>query len=212
MSGTSTRSAFTLANKITILRTLLVPGFILALFYYLRSEALHQPVAAYRWTAFSIFVLASVTDALDGFLARRRNEITRLGRILDPLADKALLLSAIIMLSLFHPPMPAPSLPPWYALIVISRDAILLVGAGIVHALVGRVEVQPRFLGKCATVLQMISVVWVLGGWIHPWFYFVLVITAAVTLAAGGLYIYDGLRQIEHAHPGHHQGSLPTSS
>lgn len=210
MTTAHEEKVMTLANRITMVRILAVPLFILALFYYLRSIGANAPEERWRSIALGIFLAASITDALDGYLARKRSEVTKLGRILDPLADKGLLLSAIIMLTRFHPPSPAPSLPPWFSLLVISRDAILLLGAWIVHALAGSVEVQPRWIGKSATVLQMIAVVWVLVGFSHPWFYLFLVVVAVATFLAGVQYIFDGLRQIEHA-AAHENVSQPKS-
>ncbi len=180
----------TWANRVTMARIILVPLFILALFYYLRSVDAGASVEAWRRAALALFAAASLTDALDGYLARRRNEVTRLGKILDPLADKSLLLAAVIMLT-------APSLPPWFSLLVISRDAILLVGAWVVHALSGSVEVSPRYVGKCATVLQMTAVIWVLSGASSRWFYEFLVVVSVFTFLSGALYVLDGLRQIE---------------
>lgn len=199
MTTSGSKTVFTLANKITLMRILGVPLFILALFYYLMSVSRGTPDEYYRRLAFGLFLAAAITDAADGYLARRRNEITHLGRLLDPLADKALLLSAVIMLTRFHPPLPAPSFPPWFSLLVISRDAFLLVGAGVVHALTGGVEVHPRWVGKCATVLQMLAILWVLSGYKSAWFHHFLFAAALFTFVSGALYIMDGLRQIERA-------------
>jgi cardiolipin synthase len=204
MTTAQEKRVMTLANRITMVRILSVPLFILALFYYLRSTDAGAPNEMWRRTALSIFLAASLTDALDGYLARKRSEVTRLGRMVDPLADKSLLLSAIIMLTRFHPPTPAPSLPPWFSLLVISRDAILLLGAWIVHALTGSLDVRPRWIGKCATVLQMAAVVWVLTGFSSAWFYIFLIVVSAATFLAGVQYVFDGLRQLERASETHH--------
>ncbi len=201
------RTVFTLANKITIVRIATIPVFVLALIYYLASVARQEPNETYRFAALVIFTAAALSDALDGYFARSRNEVTRLGRILDPIADKSLLLAAIILLTRLRYPTMAPHFPIWFTLLVISRDAILILGALIVHALAGAVEVWPRIVGKIATVLQMAAVIWVLTGYSSPWFYLSVVAASVFTFLSGVLYVIDGLRQLEKsplAHHGHH--------
>ena len=154
-------------------------------------------------------MLAS-TDALDGYYARSRNEITTLGRMLDPIADKSLLLSGLILLT--RPTLPGllPHIPIWFTLLVISRDVVLILGSIIIHALVGHVEVKPRMVGKIATFFQMVTIVWVLIGG-APGHFLACVITAgAFTFLSGALYILDGTRQLERAaaeHRIHFHGS-----
>jgi len=93
------KARITLATKITMVRLLGVPVFVVLLLYYLagiREGAAHE---IYRLSALILFIVIAATDALDGYLARRRGEITRLGSILDPIADKALMLSSLVLLS-----------------------------------------------------------------------------------------------------------------
>jgi CDP-diacylglycerol--glycerol-3-phosphate 3-phosphatidyltransferase len=189
----------TLANKITILRILGVPVFILMLVYYTMGLAQGNAQEMDRAIALVIFLALAMTDALDGYFARSRNEITPLGRLLDPIADKALLLSGLILLTRPSLPGLTPHIPIWFTLLVISRDVVLILGSTIIHALVGHVEVKPRLLGKIATVLQMLTIVWVLvGGASGPFFYCVIV-AGAFTLASGALYLFDGTRQLDRA-------------
>jgi len=187
----------TLANRITILRILVVPVFILILLYYTLDLARGQAQETYRIAALILFIAAAATDALDGYLARSRDEITPLGRILDPLADKALLLSALILLT--RPSLPAlePHIPIWFTLLVISRDGVLILGAAVIHAVAGRVEVKPRIVGKVATFFQMITVVWVLmQGRTGP-FAFWVGAAGFFTFVSGVWYLFDGIRQLE---------------
>src|SRR5205823_12650678 len=118
-----------------------------------------------RYTAIAIFVIAAVSDGLDGYVARHYNQRSSLGVILDPLADKGLLLSGIITLSISNWSDVDPDygrFPAWFPVLVISRDAILFVGAGVLYLLVGKVHVKPKWTGKVATVLQMVAIGWVM--------------------------------------------------
>lgn len=189
----------TLANKITILRILGVPVFILMLVYYTMGLAQGNAQEIYRLIALVFFIVLASTDALDGYYARSRNEITALGRMLDPIADKSLLLSSLILLT--RPSLPGllPHIPIWFTLLVISRDVVLILGSIIIHALIGHVEVKPRMVGKIATFFQMVTIVWVLVGGAPRPFLVCVVMAGAFTFLSGALYILDGTRQLERA-------------
>ena len=190
----------TLANRITILRILAVPLFILLLIYYTSGFAKLQGVAMLRWCATGVFLGIFFLDAVDGYVARVRHEITGLGTILDPLADKAVLLSALILLSL--PASAAafqPHLPVWFVLVAISRDAILVTGAAIIQSIMGNVTVHPRITGKIATFFQGTVVVWSLIGLPQKPFLWFLYCAAFFTFVSGVQYIFDGIRQLEKA-------------
>jgi len=92
----------TLANKITVTRLLLIPVFILFSAYYSKSVESGQENMNFRIGALIVFALASLSDALDGYIARNFNQSTKLGRVLDPVADKLLLLSGVITLSVSY--------------------------------------------------------------------------------------------------------------
>lgn len=193
----------TLATKVTIVRILGIPVFVLLLMYYNLSLGAGQPDDRFRVAALAVFAAISLTDALDGYLARSRGEITLLGKILDPLADKLLLLSAVVMLTRPSLSGAREQLPVWFALTVISRDTILLLGFGVVHHVSGRVEVRPRLIGKAATFLQMATVVWLLAVAERPGFLFRWIAAAAAvcTAVSGILYIFDGLKRLEPISP-----------
>ena len=184
----------TTANKITIVRILLVPFFIILILYYP-----HTGQAVYRTGALLAFGIASLADAVDGYVARHYNQRSELGAILDPLADKLLLTSAIILLSLENHRY-FDRIPMWLTVIVLSRDAIVLIGMALIHYIAGKVKVRARWTGKLATILQMTTVLWILLGWNSqalPW----LVAGAAfLTALSGLLYILDGVRQLN-SHP-----------
>jgi len=170
----------TLANRLTILRILMTPAITILLLYR-HMEA-----------AIALFLLAGITDGLDGFVARRRGQRTALGMVLDPLADKLLLMSSVITLTILR------ELPRWFTIIVVSRDLILIGGAVILYMFVGKVSMPPSWLGKWTTCLQIATVllgmldnlVPVLRVTVMP----CAVITTALTIASGLDYVYRGTR------------------
>jgi cardiolipin synthase (CMP-forming) len=131
-------------NSLTILRILLIPCYIGLLVYGRFGQAL------------IVLLVAGLTDALDGLIARVTNQHTRLGAVLDPLADKLLLTSGFITLSMIH------LVPMWVTILVVSRDVILLLGTAVAHFTESRVDLTPTFLGKGTTFLQLAYVVMVI--------------------------------------------------
>jgi CDP-diacylglycerol--glycerol-3-phosphate 3-phosphatidyltransferase len=185
----------------------MIPAFVTMAIYYGQSVMRGQPLEWQRFAAIAIFILAALSDGLDGYVARQYNQRSKLGIILDPIADKGLLLSGIITLSLTSWSEIEPEsgqFPAWFPVLVISRDAILLVGTLVLYLLNGKVQVKPHWTGKIATVLQMVAIGWVmLQLRIIPLFYVVLA-AGAFTLISGILYVTDGVRQLQvegHAHP-----------
>jgi len=180
----------TTANKLTIFRILLVPFFIVEVLSYVDDGE-----ESHRFLAIAAFLLASVCDGVDGYIARRYNQRSELGAILDPLADKLLLVAGIVLLSLHHEQY-LPHLPLWLTATVISRDVLLLLGMMVIHFTCGRVAVKPHIVGKGATVLQMVAVCWALlklqAGWLH-WFALGATLCTAVS---GVIYVFDGVRQL----------------
>jgi CDP-diacylglycerol--glycerol-3-phosphate 3-phosphatidyltransferase len=142
-----------------------------------------------------VFALASVSDAVDGYIARRFHQKSELGAFLDPLADKALLISALVLLSRDNGGA-FEQLPLWFPVLVISRDIILIGGAMLIHMLAGSVTSRPRIVGKCATFFQMITLGWVLLKIEQPAFQWPMYAAGAFTLVSGLWYIFDGLKQL----------------
>jgi cardiolipin synthase len=117
--------------------------------------------AWYRYAALGLGVVLGVSDAVDGILARRTGSVTRLGSVLDPLADKSLMLSAVITLSMpgvLSAENPDLHLPYWVSVPLVSRDLFILVGSGVVFLLAGVFQALPSFSGKAATVLQFVMI------------------------------------------------------
>lgn len=149
----------TTANKITIVRILLIPLFVMMAVYYGRSVQEGHPRTWQQAAAIVIFLAAAASDGIDGYVARHYNQKSRLGAVLDPIADKGLLLSAIITLSFSNWTY---EFPLWFPVLVITRDAVILIGAGVMHYLNGNVVVKPSWTGKTATALQMLAIACIL--------------------------------------------------
>jgi CDP-diacylglycerol--glycerol-3-phosphate 3-phosphatidyltransferase len=180
----------TTANKVTILRILMVPFFVVHLLYYISGGP-----EWHRFLAVMTFGLAALSDGIDGYIARRYNQRSELGAILDPLADKLLLVSGIVLLSL-NADGRLPRIPLWLTATILSRDALLVLGLGVIHYVCGRVTVRPIFVGKVATVGQMACVLWGLFQGNPQWLWGLSLGTAICTGAAGLYYVFDGVRQL----------------
>ena len=183
-----TAQGMSLANKISIFRILLVPGLVASLIYY-------SPDRDYlRFVALGLFLIGAISDAVDGFLARRWNQQTELGTLLDPIADKCLILGALISCSVIHGLPDWMRIPAWFNLLVISRDALLVAGAFVLFLMRGRWTVQPSRLGKCTTFSQMLVLISVLLA--LPIKDALLVMAAVVTVLSAISYIRLGVRAL----------------
>ena len=135
----------TFANQLTILRMAFVPVFVLLLVY--------QHVLG----AIIVFLLAGLTDALDGLIARKFGQKTPLGTMLDPVADKLLLVSSFIVLSLDSIHLRV-RIPLWLTITTVGRDCLLVVGALIINLMLGRRVFLPSIIGKATTLFQLLTV------------------------------------------------------
>ncbi len=182
----------TTANYITLARILLIPVFVGFAVYYARSVTEHQPNESLRIAAVATFAVAALSDLLDGWIARRFNQRSRLGTILDPLADKLLLLAAVITLSFSAWPA---HLPLWFVIVVLTREILSIAGAFLVDHVAGKVTIQPHWTGKAATALLIGTAGCAMIGWDR-----VVVGMAAVacafTFASGAIYIAGAVRQM----------------
>ena len=194
----------TTANKVTIARIILVPFFAVQLLYYFRTGD-----EMYRYIAIAAFLTATISDGVDDWLARHRNQGTQLGAYLDPIADKLLLVTGLVLLSYqFGDNRFEQRIPLWLTGTVLGRDMIVVTGSALVYLAVGDLKVRPHILSKVSSVLQMVCIGWVLfklPGVVTFW----LAVGASVTAAITGLmYVMDGIRQFsEHpmAHPDHEE-------
>jgi CDP-diacylglycerol--glycerol-3-phosphate 3-phosphatidyltransferase len=190
--------SMTTANKITILRILLVPLFVVEVLYFVETG--HE---VHRLVALLSFAVAVILDGVDGFVARHYNQRSELGTVLDPLADKLLLVSGIVVLSFDHASR-LEQIPLWLTGTIIGRDLLLAIGVVIVRLTVGKVTIRPRPIGKVATVLQMALVLWILLNWGGSfgvgWLKYISLGTGICTGLSGLLYVWDGMRQLS-LHP-----------
>lgn len=164
-------------NLITILRVLLVAP----LMWYLAAERYAAALA--------VALVAGVSDALDGFLAKRYGWESRIGGILDPIADKLLLVGSFVMLGL------AGLIPLWLVALVLLRDLVIVTGAALFHALIARLEPEPSPISKTNTTFQILLVLAVLLQQLIAAFPAGIVtglvlLTAATTLASGVHYVW----------------------
>jgi cardiolipin synthase (CMP-forming) len=181
-----TLSFATTANQLTILRIVFVPVFIILLVYHELGWAL------------ATFVLAGLTDVLDGIIARRFGQKTSIGAVLDPLADKLLMVSSILILSLpqmeFHN-----TIPRWLMIVIIFRDVFILLVSLIVVLMVGWRVFTPSPYGKITTFMQVMTVLAVLftnwQGLILPELNILFYMTGLMTAFSGIHYLVRGLRQ-----------------
>ena len=178
--------SLTFANKVTIGRILAVPFFIATVLYY-------SPERDYlRWVALGIFLFAGISDIVDGYVARRWHQKTQAGTLLDPLADKFLVISAYICLYIVGNRLPSVQFPLWLVVIVISRDVILVIGSALIYMLSGRLRVDVAKWGKIATFLQDVTIIGMLVQWhlsLALWY-----LTAGFTLVSGLNYIRNGIK------------------
>jgi cardiolipin synthase len=137
-------SVLTAANQLTILRLLLVPVFALCMLY------------GHPGAALAAFAVAGVTDALDGLIARRTGQLTALGAWLDPMADKLLVATMFVMLTVPGLGMPQ-RLPLWLTVLVLSRDIAIVLTVAVVNLAVARRTFRPTMLGKTATVVYLMT-------------------------------------------------------
>lgn len=139
-----------LPNKLTIFRIILVPIMVIIPFLGIQGDFLSLPIE--YWLIEGIFILASLTDKLDGYLARKNNQVTTFGKFLDPLADKILVLAAMIML------VGMTKLPAWIPIIVLARE-FLVSGYRLIAVEKGGKVIAASNWGKLKTVTQMIAII-----------------------------------------------------
>ena len=171
-----------LPNTLTLLRILTIPIFLEFLAY-------HR-----YWEALVVFAIGGLTDFLDGLTARWMNQRTALGAYLDPVADKLLVITSFIMLSSIG------GIPMWLAVVVVTRDILIVVGYALIFFLVEeRLQVKPSRIGKWSTTFQLLTLAValvtlhdpkLLGPPILTWF---VALTAAATVVSGCQYLYRGL-------------------
>lgn len=193
----------TWATRITIVRLILVPVFVTFIIAYNETDPRDE---LWRYAAIAVFVVAAVSDAVDGYLARHWNQRSALGALLDPIADKLLLFAALVTLSLvplgnLHP------FPIWFPAIIISRDALLMGGYAILHHFHVPIEIRPHWTGKLSTVFTLLAigaVLFKLGTATTIW---LCALGAGLALICTIIYVREGLALLSHS--GHTSAQSP---
>jgi cardiolipin synthase len=177
----------TVPNLLTVFRMVLIPVFVTLLFYQRFVFAL------------GVFVIAGITDGLDGLLARRFQQQSQLGTILDPIADKLMMVTAFIVLSMKSVfPQPVPShlpIPFWVTVTVISRDVFIVVGAAAINIMTGFRGFRPSWLGKLSTTVQIVAIALIMFAASVPYYtgYYLPTVYATVfifSVASGLHYVF----------------------
>lgn len=191
----------TLPNYISIFRLLLIPVFVHYAGRYGQSVADGAPVEWLRVMAVTVFIVAAVSDFADGYIARRWNLRSKLGSVLDPVADKGLMFSAIITLTVTgwsekH------QFPVWFPVLAILRDVLSALGAWAIHLKHGRVRVRPHWTGKVCNCAQIVAIAWVMLRleFIDP--IVATTVAAVFTVVSGAFHLWDGAVQfVKGPHP-----------
>jgi cardiolipin synthase len=167
----------TLANQLTLLRMLLIPAFVILVLY-----------GELGW-ALATFLTAGITDGLDGVIARRSGQQTALGAWLDPMADKLLLVSTFVVLTIPNTGL-VYRIPLWLTILIISRDVAIVLTVAVVNLAIGRRTFAPTQLGKAATAIYIVTcLVFLLANYlglpplfVQGWIYLALAVTLASAL------------------------------
>jgi CDP-diacylglycerol--glycerol-3-phosphate 3-phosphatidyltransferase/cardiolipin synthase len=191
----------TWATRITILRIVLVPVFVTLVLTYDESGRTGRAEEKWRYAALAVFFIAAFSDLIDGYLARHWNQRSALGALLDPIADKLLLLAALVTLGLI-PLDRLRSFPLWFTVAIISRDALLLGGYFVVRHFLEHVEIRPHWTGKLSTFFVFFAIAAVLLQ-LGPAIFWLCLLGAGFALAGTIIYVREGLRLLGHA--GHTQ-------
>ncbi len=178
----------------------MIPVFVGFAMHYARSIHEGAPDERLRIAAVAIFAIAAMSDMLDGWVARRFNQFSKLGAILDPLADKLLLLAAVLTLAFTKWPT---RLPLWFVIVVLSREIITIIGTFLVNQVAGKVEVHPHWTGKVATFMLITTTGCAMMLWenLMTW---AAAVACVFTLISGVIHFFDGMRQMQTGdhHPG----------
>ena len=201
---------FTWATRITLLRIFLIAPFVMLMLNINNPEYPQSQRHFFRYLATVIFLVMAISDGIDGYLARRRHQVTKLGAFLDPLADKLLMTCACLLLASERAMVPGFKLPIEVVVMIIGKDMFLLIGFFVVFLFTQQVRVLPVRIGKVATALQLVMVAAILlapeiSGISEPFRHYIWFLRALWWSAAGtailatAIYIRAGSGYIEEA-------------
>jgi cardiolipin synthase len=186
------------ANAITTIRLLLIPVFGVLAVMYGRSIQDGAPVETLRYLALTAFIIAAASDGIDGYVARKLNVTSKLGAVLDALADKVLMLTGLITLSFVSWGGEDWIIPMWYLIMVVARDVSIGIGCAMILSLNKKLEVNPHWSGKATTIAQLFTLGWVMLK-VVPWSpLYPTIIAAVLTLWSSWAYSLNCIRQLNH--------------
>lgn len=188
--------AITPATYVTLIRVLLVPVFCWLAAHYAHSVALQQPEESLRWGAISVYLTCAIGDGIDGWMARKFSQKSALGALLDPIADKLLLLAGTITLCLYPWGLDDWFIPAWFVALVLARDAMILLGVAVLWGINRRVPIRPHWSGKVCTVTQMIAIGWTMLKPLPISPFYAAAVAAVFTIWSGIDYFMQGWRQL----------------
>ena len=183
------QTRLTFSTVLTLMRIALTPIIVAAMIWQ-------------QWgMAFGLFVIAIVTDLLDGYIARVWNQQTFLGACLDPIADKVLLVSCFAALAFVHTPLF--TIPLWFVYVVLIKELLLVVGAALLLLSSEQRLIQPTWLGKMTTTVQMLFIVWLFACYFFCWvpiktYLLMLGLLLLLVLASLLHYISIGIKVLQH--------------
>ncbi|MBN2593620.1 MAG: CDP-alcohol phosphatidyltransferase family protein [Sedimentisphaerales bacterium] len=193
------------ATRITIFRILLIIPFVIFMLKINDSDLSDFTRNVMRYISILLFLAMAVSDGIDGYLARSKNQITKLGAFLDPIADKLLITCACLLLASPRGQVENFPLPPTVVVLIIGKDLFLLIGFVIVYLITSKIHIAPVFIGKLATTLQLSMVAGILIGpevtmFLPGWIWFLRILwwsAAGTAILVTLIYIRDGSRYIE---------------
>lgn len=171
-----------LANSISLFRLALIPVVLASIYYYTPGEEWVRRVA------FWAFVIAAASDFVDGYVARRFDQRTKLGAVLDPMADKLLINLTFVFLAVS--PNFKTDVPMWLPVVVLGRDITITGGSYLLNRFQGPLRPRARWLGKVATTAHSVAAAWVLINW--PYGFQILIIMIVISVASLFDYLFNG--------------------
>lgn len=184
------------ANAITCTRLALIPVFGVLAVQYGNSVSAGHPVEWLRYAALASFIIAASSDGLDGYIARKYNMTSKLGAVLDALADKVLMLTGLITLSFVSWGDGDWLIPKWYIIMVVGRDISIGIGCAMILSLGQSLRVKPHWSGKATTVIQLFTLGWVMLK-VVPWSpLYPTIVAAVLTLWSSWAYSLDCIQQL----------------
>lgn len=187
-------------TRITVARIVLVAPLVICLLY-LNSGWPH-----WRRVAFALLALMAISDALDGYLARRMHDETPLGRFLDPVADKLLISCTVVLLAIEETAVPGFKLPHWVPVVAIGKDMLTVLGFSLLRMSTGEYFIRPRVWGKACTLVQLMMIAFGLlapdlPGFCGPMWPVLYISASALAVVAAADYVRIGNRFAAAHHP-----------